>query len=70
MNEEQHFRYGDSAKCNMPPEQLRRMQDGRDEIDAFRLHRAVEDGQVRGLLVMPMLNCRFMWVLVGGGAAS
>jgi hypothetical protein len=23
-------------------------------------------GQVRGLLVMPMLNCRFMWVLVGG----
>src|ERR1700684_1457665 len=23
-------------------------------------------GQVRGLLVMPMLNCRFMWVLVDG----
>ncbi len=38
-----HFRYGEFGKMQLPPEQFGRMQHRRDEIDAVRLHRAVDD---------------------------
>ena len=38
-----HFRHGEFGEMQLPPEQFGRVQHGRDEIDAVRLDRAVED---------------------------
>jgi hypothetical protein len=71
MNDEHDiFRHGELGEMQLPPEQLRRMQDGRDEIDAFRLHHAVEDRPGARIVGDADAQLQVHGGLVGGAGAG